>query len=59
MSAIVYATNAGIATVSIARGKANALNAAMVDEMHQAFDTAAANPEVRAVILTSNRPNCF
>ena len=59
MSDIVYETNAGIATISMARGKANALNAAMVDEMHHALDTAAADAQVRAVILTSNRPNFF
>ncbi len=59
MSDIVYATNAGLATISMARGKANALNAAMVDELHRAFDKAAADAEVRAVILTSNRPNFF
>ena len=59
MSDIVYETNAGIATISMARGKANALNAAMVEEMHHALDAATADADVRAVILTSNRPNFF
>ncbi len=59
MSDIVYGVNSGIATIAMARGKAIALNAAMVDEMHRALDEATADAEVHAVILTSNRPNFF
>ncbi len=56
---IQFQVDAGIATITMARGKANALNAAMVDEIDHALDAAEDDREVRAVIFTSNRPNFF
>ncbi|MGI8990491.1 MAG: enoyl-CoA hydratase/isomerase family protein [Bryobacteraceae bacterium] len=59
MSDIDYSKRGGIATVAMARGKANALNRAMVSELDRALDSAAGDLEVRAVIFTSHRPNFF
>ncbi|MFZ2754901.1 MAG: enoyl-CoA hydratase-related protein [Lysobacteraceae bacterium] len=37
----------------------NALNAATLDALHTAFDAAAADPEVRVVVLTGSGPKAF
>src|SRR4249919_1789606 len=39
--------------------KLNALNAATLDALHQAFDTAASDPGVRVVVLTGSGPKAF
>ena len=39
--------------------KLNALNAATLDALHQAFDTAASDPGVRAIVLTGSGPKAF
>jgi len=48
----------GLLVVAMARGKANALNAAMVEELRSAVAQAQAQ-DVRGVILASDRPNFF
>ncbi|MBI1789765.1 MAG: enoyl-CoA hydratase/isomerase family protein [Acidobacteria bacterium] len=45
--------------VKLARGKANALNAAMVEELHLALGEAAADGSVRGLVLASDRPRFF
>ncbi len=52
MSHIELARNNGIATVTMNRGKVNALNEAMVDELGAAFNDLKAASDVLAVILT-------
>jgi len=44
--------------ITLARGKANPLNAAMVEELITAFGAAASN-DVRGVVLASDRPKFF
>lgn len=39
--------------------KLNALNAQTLDALHQAFETAAADPAVRCVVLTGSGPKAF
>jgi Delta3-Delta2-enoyl-CoA isomerase len=45
--------------VKLARGKANALNAAMVEELITVFADAAGRADVRAAVLASDRPKFF
>src|SRR6185503_11897386 len=45
--------------VTLARGKANALNSAMVEELTAAFSDAAASEDVKGVVLASDRPKFF
>jgi Delta3-Delta2-enoyl-CoA isomerase len=45
--------------LSLARGKANALNFALVDELYTAITAAAADDSVRGLVLASNRPRFF
>jgi enoyl-CoA hydratase/carnithine racemase len=45
--------------VTLARGKANALNSAMVEELIAAVSSAAASEDVRGVVLASDRPKFF
>jgi Delta3-Delta2-enoyl-CoA isomerase len=52
MSYIELETSDGIATVSLARGKVNALNGAVVAELRNCLEELEADPEVRAVVLT-------
>lgn len=42
-----------IATVVLSRGKVNAINEAVIDELHDCFRSIAGDTEVRAVILTA------
>ena len=44
---------------TLARGKANALNSAMVEELTAVVTDAAASGEVRGVVLASDRPKFF
>jgi enoyl-CoA hydratase/carnithine racemase len=48
-----------LAIIELARGKANALNAAMVDELLAATGAAAADASVRGIVLASARPRFF
>src|SRR5258706_6185677 len=45
--------------VTMARGKANALNSAIVDELSGVIGDAAASADVRGVVLASDRPKFF
>jgi Delta3-Delta2-enoyl-CoA isomerase len=47
-------TNDGVAEVRLKRGKVNALNERMVDEISGCLQRLAADPDVRAVILTGD-----
>jgi enoyl-CoA hydratase/carnithine racemase len=58
MTSIEIESDGGILVVTMARGKANALNAAMIGELHEALDRARA-AEVRGVALASGRPKIF
>jgi enoyl-CoA hydratase/carnithine racemase len=49
----------GLLVVKMARGKANALNAAMVEELNLAIEEAGNNESVRAVVLASDREKFF
>ncbi|HYP26701.1 MAG TPA: enoyl-CoA hydratase/isomerase family protein [Blastocatellia bacterium] len=51
--------NDGVFVVSMARGKANPLNDAMVEELNSAFQSAAKDEGVRGVVLASDRPKFF
>jgi len=58
MSSIRTENANGLLVVTLARGKANALNAAMLEELHGAMAQAHA-PAVRGLVLASDRPNFF
>jgi 3,2-trans-enoyl-CoA isomerase len=45
--------------LTLARGKANALNDALVEELHSAVSDAAEDGSVRGLVLASNRPLFF
>ena len=45
--------------LSLARGKANALNYALVDELYTAVSAAASDDSVRGLVLASDRPRFF
>ena len=45
--------------VTLSRGKANALNSAMVEELTSVIFAAAANVEVSGIVLASDRPKFF
>jgi len=45
--------------LSLARGKANALNYELVDELHIAINAAAVDDSVRGLVLASSRPRFF
>src|SRR5215216_3736679 len=51
--------NEGLLIIKMARGKANALNAAMVEELNQAIADAGNNTSVRGVVLASDRAKFF
>ena len=51
---ITYVSEAGIATITMCRPEsANALNAAMIDDLDAAFDLAEADTDVRVVVLAA------
>lgn len=52
-------TTDGLLIIRMARGKANALNSAMVDELARAMREAETDGGVRAVVLASDLPNFF
>jgi enoyl-CoA hydratase/carnithine racemase len=45
--------------VKLRRGKANALNGSMVEELNAAVDEAARDDQIRGVVLASDTPNFF
>jgi enoyl-CoA hydratase/carnithine racemase len=49
----------GLLIVTMARGKANALNSAMIDELNAALADVAGGESVRGVVLASDRPKFF
>jgi enoyl-CoA hydratase/carnithine racemase len=59
MEYIKTENNEGLLIVKMARGKANALNTAMVEELNAALDHAASDENVRGVVLASDRPKVF
>jgi Delta3-Delta2-enoyl-CoA isomerase len=59
MEHIRWERDGELAVVTMARGKANALNAAMMDELLEAVAQAAADESVRGVVLASDRPRFF
>jgi enoyl-CoA hydratase/carnithine racemase len=52
MAFIQIARDGGIATVTIKRGKVNALNEALVDELHDSFASLQQDTAIRAIVLT-------
>ena len=52
MDAVDRQSHDGIATLTIRRGKVNALNEETVTSLRQAFEDAERDPNTRAVILT-------
>jgi 3,2-trans-enoyl-CoA isomerase len=49
----------GILVITLARGKANALNCEMVEELQQALNHARADERTHGVVLTSSAPKMF
>jgi enoyl-CoA hydratase len=59
-SSVLVADSGAVRTVTVNRpDKLNALNAATLDALRAAFDAAAADPAVRAVVLTGAGPKAF
>lgn len=59
-SPVLSADQGAIRTITVNRpDKLNALNAATLDALLEAFDAAAADPAVRAVVLTGAGPKAF
>jgi enoyl-CoA hydratase/carnithine racemase len=56
---VLYQAENGIAEIALNRPKANALHQEMLAELHDALTRAAADPEVRAIVLTSAVPRFF
>ena len=54
MSNLILTQEEGVATVSLARGKVNALNGAVVQELNDTFRGLEKDDRVRAVILTGS-----
>ena len=52
MNSLLVARDRGIATVTLSRGKVNALNDAFVQELDECFKQLRTDPEVKAVVLT-------
>jgi enoyl-CoA hydratase/carnithine racemase len=48
-----------ILIIKMARGKANALNSAMVDELSETICRTETDPSIRAIVLASDRPKFF
>ena len=51
--------NEGLLIITMARGKANALNRPMIEEMNLAVEDARSNKSVRGVVLASDRAKFF
>ncbi len=59
MEGIRYERLDQILVVRMARGKANALNISMVEELNNAVDRAVGDPSIRGVVLLSDCPGFF
>jgi len=59
MAFITVSDHSEVRVLTFARGKANAMNLAMVDELLEAVRHAAADERVRAVVIASDRPGFF
>src|SRR5215208_3927772 len=59
MELIKIEINDGLLIATMSRGKANALNGAMVEELNRAFEDAENNESVRGVVLASDRAKFF
>lgn len=59
MEHILSERNGDLLILTLARGKANALNYALVEELYTAITAAAADDSVRALVLASDRPRFF
>jgi enoyl-CoA hydratase/carnithine racemase len=59
MEHIKSETNEDLLVVTMSRGKANAINSAMVDELYAAIKEAGSNESVRGVVLASDRAKIF
>ena len=59
MEHIKIESDQGLLIIRMSRGKANALNGEMVEELIAALNEAGASDEVRGVVLASDRPNFF
>jgi enoyl-CoA hydratase/carnithine racemase len=59
MDCIRLEREGNVLVVHLARGRANALNASMVDQLHEAVDQAESNLSVRAVVVASDSPRLF
>jgi Delta3-Delta2-enoyl-CoA isomerase len=56
MDFVVLSTQDGIAEARLKRGKVNALNEQIVEEIRACFERMAGDPHIRAVILTGDGP---
>ena len=52
MNSLLVTQGKGIATVTLSRGKVNALNETFVQELDECFEQLKTDPEVKAVVLT-------
>jgi enoyl-CoA hydratase/carnithine racemase len=52
MNSLLVTRDRGIATVTLSRGKVNALNEPFVEELNGCFNKLRSDPEVKAIILT-------
>jgi Delta3-Delta2-enoyl-CoA isomerase len=59
MAAVSCERIGGILVARMERGKANALNGSMVEELHATLDLAAREDEIRGIVLASNCPGFF
>ena len=59
MQHIVLDREEGILVITLARGRANALNCEMVEELQQALNHARADDRTHGVVLTSGTPKMF
>jgi enoyl-CoA hydratase/carnithine racemase len=59
MEHLISERDGGLSILTLARGKANALNYALIDELCGAVAAAAADDSVRGLVLASNRPRFF
>ena len=57
---IIYKTSGSIATITVNRPKKlNALNAETINELHEVFKKAAADTDIRAIIITGSGEKAF
>ncbi len=59
MRNITLGQDRGVLTITLARGKANALNCDLIGELWQAVDAASTDRDVRAIVLASGLPRLF